>query len=115
MTRIATAAACPAPVSTPPDPAARLLAALDDRGDCLRRYAAAYVAATTATDRRLLGALRARGATIVPQPPGVPGVAQRAALAAAVAAGHSSFLSCDFDRWLHWVGRFPEELAALPG
>jgi hypothetical protein len=47
-------------------------------------------------------------------PAGAPGSAQREALAAARAEGHRTILVCDFDRWLHWAGRFPDELAALP-
>jgi hypothetical protein len=40
-------------------------------------------------------------------------VGRRAALAAAWP--HAPFcFSCDFDRWLHWVGSWPEELHDLP-
>jgi hypothetical protein len=114
MTRSAETDACPALVSTLHDPAERMRGALDRHGRCLSRYAAAYVAATETTDRRLIEAVRSLGASVALHPPGVPGTAQRAALAAAVAAGHASFLCCDFDRWLHWLDRYPDELADLP-
>jgi hypothetical protein len=42
------------------------------------------------------------------------GAARRLALRTAFQAGAASFLYCDFDRWLHWVGRFPDELRDLP-
>jgi hypothetical protein len=42
------------------------------------------------------------------------GAARRLALRTAFQAGEATFLYCDFDRWLHWVGRFPEELRGLP-
>jgi hypothetical protein len=78
------------------------------------RYAGAYVCATDTTDERVVASLRQLGAVVIGQPVGCPGAGRRAALTAAVEAGHAVFFACDLDRWLHWVGRFPEELAVLP-
>jgi hypothetical protein len=114
MRKFSSLPADPALISTLHDPAGRMLPALLDRGKHLRWYAATYVAATSSTDPRMLDALRSLDVRIEIHPPGIAGAAQRSVLGAAVAAGHASILCCDFDRWLHWVGRFPEELAALP-
>jgi hypothetical protein len=96
------------------DPAGRLLQALEDRAWALAWYGASYVCATDVTDGRVIAALCARAVTVLPQPVGRPGQGRRDALAAAVRDGHDACLYCDLDRWLHWVGRFPDELHALP-
>ncbi len=95
------------------DPDGRLRPALEERGERLEGYAAVYVAATAATDRRLGEMLRERGAMVIAGDERI-GVARRAALGAAVDRGHAGYLACDFDRWLHWAGCFPEELAGVP-
>lgn len=101
-------------VSTVHDPAARLLPAFSERSHFLDRYDAVYLAATNTTATAVVGTLRTVGASLLVEPPGTAGASQRRALAAAVEASHASFFCCDFDRWLHWAGRFPEELASLP-
>lgn len=95
------------------DPEARLLPPLVERGDQLARYAAVAVAVTPETDPRLPALLRERGAVVVAGA-GEVGAARRAAVEAAIELGDGDVLYCDFDRWLHWAGRFPEELATVP-
>lgn len=98
------------------DPRGDLLPALRERAPLLRGYTGVYLATTAATDPRLPAFLAERGAVVVPGDARI-GVARRTALAAAVAGddgGAGDVLACDFDRWLHWAGRFPEELAGLP-
>lgn len=102
-------------LATVHDPDGRMLAALDERGSMLERYGDVFVTATDATDGRLLRGLEEVGATIVPGGSEPVGSAMRALLRAAVATERSSFLYCDFDRWLHWCGAFPHELDELPG
>lgn len=102
-------------VATVHDPSALLLPALRQRGEAIGWYGGAYVCATDVTDNRVVAALRQYGATVIGQPVGRAGAGRRTALAAAAEAGHADFFSCDLDRWLHWRGRLPDELAALPG
>jgi hypothetical protein len=73
------------------------------------------VTVTDATDRAVASALRGLGVRVVGGANRQVGAARRRALRTAFEAGHATFLYCDFDRWLHWLGSFPEELAALPG
>ncbi len=94
------------------DPEGRLLPALRERVDRLAGYRRVCVAATEATDAQVVALLRDRGVIVVPGDARV-GEARRAALRGAVGDGNA-ILACDFDRWLHWAGRFPEELAATP-
>ena len=72
------------------------------------------VTVTDATDSRLSRSLEALGATIVPGGCEPVGSAMRALLRAALATERSSYLYCDFDRWLHWCGTYPQELAEIP-
>lgn len=102
-------------ISTVHDPNGNLLDPLRARSSALAWYMAVFVVATETTDRRLVDALRAYGATVEIQPIGAPGTGRRRSLELARAHGHSAYLYCDFDRWLHWVGRFPDELRSLPG
>jgi len=99
------------------DPQGRLLPALRERAPLLRGYAGVYLATTAATDPGLTALLAERGVVLLPGEARI-GVARRTALAAAaVAAGRGEagdVLACDFDRWLHWAGRFPAELASIP-
>lgn len=98
------------------DPEGRLLPALRERAPLLEAYAGVYLAATAVTAPRLLALLVERGASLVAGGEKI-GVARRTALDAAVTAGGGDagdVLVCDFDRWLHWAGRFPDELAAVP-
>jgi hypothetical protein len=109
----------PALLATLHDPQGRLLPALEARGAALApgagRYAAVYVTATDATHQAVRAALEARGGRVIGGQNDKVGAARRLALQTAFEAGHETFFYCDFDRWLHWAGRFPEELAALPG
>lgn len=95
------------------DPDGRLRRALEERGGHLAQYAGVAVAVTPETDGRLADRLRERGATVVAGSEAI-GTSRRAALRAAAVIG-GDVLYCDFDRWLHWAGRFPDELAAVPG
>jgi hypothetical protein len=76
----------------------------------LGSYPLAVIAATPTTDARLTTRLAQLGAHIVPG--GLAGESRRAALTAA--EDQSAYFSCDFDRWLHWVRFWPQELASLP-
>jgi hypothetical protein len=111
--------AAPALLSTLHDPQGRLLAALRDRGAALAPgaglYGAVYVTVTDASHPAVRAALEAWGAGVIGGAHAQVGAARREALRTAFRAGHETFLYCDFDRWLHWMGRFPDELAALPG
>ena len=99
--------------STLHDPEGRLLVTLRTRVDRLAGYEQVCVAATEATDDRVTALLRERGATVVAGEQRV-GAARRAAVRAAIAGDQGAVLYCDFDRWLHWADRFPDELAATP-
>ena len=104
--------ALPALVSTLHDPAAAALPFLARTAvtEALQRYPLVTVAATSATHPRVIERLTSIGVRVVPGGP--TGVARRAALAAALP--HSCYFSCDFDRWLHWVTTWPDELHSLP-
>ena len=95
------------------DPEGRLLPWAERHAAGLGAYAAAAVAATPQTDRRVLAVLRQAGAVLLPGGPEV-GTARRRALAAAAAARPGlPVLTIDFDRWLYWREHAPEELAAV--
>ena len=104
----------PALVTTVHDPDGRLLRFLRRSGKALRDYGAVYAFVTDLTDGSVIAALRAAGVNVEVGPTGVPGEGQRRALTAAVEGGHTELFSCDFDRWLHWHGAYPAELAGLP-
>ena len=95
------------------DPAGVQLPALRRRAALLRQYDAVYLAVSPATDARVPALLAEHGVQRVPGGAEI-GTARRAALRAALADGHDAFLAIDFDRWLHWAGTYPEELAAVP-
>ena len=77
----------------------------------LSTYSLVVIAASPATDARLTNRLAQLGAQVVAG--GQAGEGRRAALTA-VGGDQSAYFSCDFDRWLHWVRFWPQELAALP-
>lgn len=104
----------PALLSTLHDPAGRLLGALRGRGAALADYAAVYVTVTDATHRGVVDELAARPVVVIGGKNDQVGAARRRALQMAFDDGHTTMLYCDFDRWLHWVGCRPEELAGLP-
>ena len=101
-------------LATVHDPDGRMLAALDERGQMLERYGEVLVTVTDATDNRLFRRLEEFGATIVPTRLEPVGNSLRALLRAALTTERSSYLYCDFDRWLHWSGTFPQELVGVP-
>lgn len=103
----------PALITTVHDPDLRLLPMLEDCGAALTTYQAVYAFVTEPTHPDIFDALDAAGVQIVTGPGGMPGAGQRRVLAEAVEAGHKDMLVCDFDRWLHWVGSYPEELLGL--
>jgi hypothetical protein len=107
-------AEAPALLSTLHDPQGRLLPALEARGGHLAWYGAVYVTVTDPTHPALREALHGQGVHVIGGPNAQVGAARRLALRTAFQAGEASFLYCDFDRWLHWVGRFPAELRDLP-
>jgi hypothetical protein len=104
----------PALAATVHDPGGHLLPALEARAGALAWYRAAYVCATEATDPRLVAALRAVNATVEWQPNGVAGSGRLRSIALALQDRHSRVLYVDLDRWLHWLGSFPDELRVLP-
>ena len=103
----------PALITTVHDPEGRLLPRLHRSCASLGWYAGVYAFATEVTDGAVIDALRAAEASVVVGELGIPGSAQRQLLAAAMDDGHAEVLCCDFDRWLHWVGTYPDELAGL--
>lgn len=113
MTRSATLVT-PALISTLHDPGATLLHPLLERGPALAVYPAVYVSVTDATAPEVVATLRTFGVAVEIRPSGEAGTGRRHALRNAAADGHPAYVYCDFDRWLHWVARFPEELAGLP-
>ncbi len=76
----------------------------------LATYPLGVIATTPATDARLTNRLEQLDAHVVPG--GQAGEGRRAALTAA--GDQPAYFCCDFDRWLHWVRFWPQELAALP-
>ena len=109
----------PALLATLHDPQGRMHPALEGRGAALApaggRYASVYVTVTDATHPAVRAGLAARGVEVIGGKNDRVGAARRLALRTAYEAGHGAFFYCDLDRWLHWEGRFPEELASLPG
>jgi hypothetical protein len=88
-----------------------MLPFLESTRPALAAYATVVIAATAATDSRVTARLDQIGVQVVAG--GLTGEGRRAALKAA-GLGHAAYLSCDFDRWLHWARVWPEELQALP-
>lgn len=103
----------PALIMTVHDPGRRLLRSLEEHGGALAAYAGVYAFATFNTDARVIEAMRVAGVQVELGPSGVAGAGQRQVLATAVEGGHEEMFCCDFDRWLHWAGSYPMELAGL--
>jgi hypothetical protein len=103
----------PAPilVSTLHDPDCAFLPFIAATAPALAAYPRVVVAATAATDPRVVARLEELGALVVPG--GLTGDGRRTALAAA-GDGWEACFACDFDRWLHWAAAWPDELVALP-
>ena len=92
------------------DPRGVFLTLLDGVTTALGLYSLVVIAMTPDTDARLTTRLEQFGAHVVPG--GKAGEGRRAGLT--VAGDQPAYFSCDFDRWLHWVRFWPDELAALP-
>ncbi len=101
-------------VSTLHDPDGIYLSALEQRRTALAWYKSVYVCATETTHERLIADLRALGVTVMLRPERDPGSGRRLSIELAINDGHPAIQYCDFDRWLHWAGRFPRELDELP-
>jgi hypothetical protein len=100
-------------VATLHDPAGSTLPFLasESIARTLGGYAAVAVALTIASDPRVGAKLQELGVRVVSG--GLTGEGRRAALQAG-GPDHGAYFACDFDRWLHWVTTWPEELAMLP-
>ncbi|MBA2470397.1 MAG: hypothetical protein H0V37_13415 [Chloroflexia bacterium] len=103
----------PAFITTVHDPERRLLAMIEGSGAALAAYRAVYAFVTEPTHPQIIEALLAAGVSVDVGPAGASGVGQRRVLAIAVAAEHEDIFYCDFDRWLHWAGSYPQELSGL--
>lgn len=104
----------PALVTTVHDPEGRLLDAVGKHRARLADYDGVYLRCTSNTSRHLVRELDQVGEVTV-EAPGMIGRSRREALRSAQNAGAANFLYCDFDRWLHWAGSYPQELTGLPG
>lgn len=97
------------------DPDGRLLEPTARRQSWLARYDHAAIVCTEQTDPRTTQYLNSQdNVFVIMDQAGQIGESRRAALRAALDSGAESILYCDFDRWLHWIGTAPEELAMLP-
>jgi hypothetical protein len=90
-----------------------MLTALQARTAQLAQYGGVYACASEVTTPAVLSELGQLEGRLGSEGSGQIGAGRRWALRAAFEAGFGAFLYCDFDRWLHWAGRFPEELARV--
>ena len=95
------------------DPDGRFLHVLAASRKRLAGYDGVYFRCTSVTDAGLVRELERIGEVAI-DAPGAVGHSRREALRSAWSDGASSFLYCDFDRWLHWASRSPRELDELP-
>jgi hypothetical protein len=98
-------------VATLHDPRGVASSPIDFTARALAAYPLVTVAVTAETDPAVSARLEELGVRVVPG--GQVGEGRRAALAAA-GLDQAAYFSCDFDRWLHWVRCWPEELSGLP-
>ena len=97
------------------DPDSRLVDLLRRHADALRgSYSVSTAAVTRQTSEATNHALQAAGITPVIEDGRGVGEARRTAVRAVAAAGATSILYCDLDRWLHWREIWPQELVDLP-
>lgn len=101
-------------ITTIHDPDRRMVDFIEASVERLAMYADVFASVTDQTSGATVSRLCRAIKNVEIVPTGAPGSAQRRALRSAAEAGHQSFFYCDFDRWLHWNARFPEELADLP-
>ena len=100
-------------VSTLHDPDGRMVEATERLlGQLMELYEGIAVVATPSTSPRLLGALSGTTVESIEESNGAVGVGRRHALRLGLRPGASHLHYCDFDRVLHWIGRYPSELAA---
>lgn len=93
------------------DPEGRMVGAtklLIDR--LLEMYEAVVVAPTSHTSPDMLDALRGATVELLEESNSRIGVGRRHALRMGLRTNASHLQYCDFDRILHWIGRYPEEL-----
>jgi hypothetical protein len=101
-------------VSTLHDPDGRMVQPTRRFLDDLKRiYEAIIVVPTSATTPRLLEVLPGTVVESLSESNGCIGVGRRHALKLGVETGSTHLHYCDFDRALHWIGRYPEELAEV--
>lgn len=99
-------------VSTMHDPAGRMVEATRRLLPRITElYEAVAIAPTSLTSPRMLDALQ--GAVVEPlaESNGCIGVGRRHALRMGLRTGADHLHYCDFDRLLHWIGAYPEELS----
>ena len=97
------------------DPDGRYIGPFEERQTGFSAYEAVFAAVTQTTHPALVGALDRSGAIICITRPAEVGVSQRSVLdLVGRHVGSAGVLSCDFDRWLHWRGTFPDELESVP-
>ncbi|HEX2922830.1 MAG TPA: hypothetical protein VHS28_02235, partial [Chloroflexota bacterium] len=98
-------------VSTLHDPDGRMVKPTRRFLDELKRiYDAIVVVPTSATTPRLLDALQGTVVEVLSESNGSIGIGRRHALRLGIETGSSHLHYCDFDRVLHWIGRYPQEL-----
>jgi len=97
------------------DPDGRMLPLLLRHASRLGGYDAAAIAVTPQTAAAVRRALETAGARPIPGGKEIGRGRRDAVAAASFHAPGADVLCIDFDRWLHWADRFPEDLAALPG
>lgn len=78
----------------------------------LELYEAVVVAPTSHTSPDILDALRGATVELLEESNGRIGVGRRHALRMGLRTTASHLQYCDFDRILHWISRYPEELAS---
>lgn len=95
------------------DPQGRLRHLFEAHVSLLAAYTRVIVVATAATNREMVGEVRAAGVQVLHHGDERAGENRRRAIAEAIRSGANSIFSCDFDRWLHWAQFFPDELKGL--
>jgi hypothetical protein len=101
-------------VSTLHDPDGRMVEASRRHiGRILDVYDGVAVVPTMGTSPRLLGVLAEAIVEPLDESNGAIGIGRRHALKLGLRSASSHLHYCDFDRLLHWIDRYPSELAAI--
>ncbi len=101
-------------VTTLHDPAGRMVEATHRLLAPLSKlYEAVIVVPTSATSPRLLEALHGTVVQPLAESNGSIGIGRRHTLRLGLESSASHLHYCDFDRVLHWMGRYPQELASV--